>query len=165
MSARVQESRGSSVQTQSGPQRRRKSFFTSAVHYYVISGCRPLQLTLRRKFTFEWRPSRSSSSRAFRRAQSRACSMPACASSRARKRGQESVWMLAGLVRGPACRPAKGSVLSTGASVESTRSSICTSRATERPWHLGATRMKVLQPRVVHFVEGRDPLAWLRTSG
>ena len=42
--ARVQESRGSSVQTQSGPQRRRKSFFTSAVHYYVISGCRPLQL-------------------------------------------------------------------------------------------------------------------------
>ena len=42
--ARVQESRGSSVQTQSGPQRRRKSFFTSAVHYYVISGCRRLQL-------------------------------------------------------------------------------------------------------------------------
>ena len=42
--ARIQESRGSSVQTQSGPQRRRKSFFTRAVHYYVISGCMPLQL-------------------------------------------------------------------------------------------------------------------------
>ena len=50
--ARVQESRGSSVQTQSGPQRRRKSFFTSAVHYYVISGCRRLQLKMVREITF-----------------------------------------------------------------------------------------------------------------
>ena len=44
VSASVQNSRGSSVHTQSKSQRRRKSFFTSAVHYYVISGCRRLQL-------------------------------------------------------------------------------------------------------------------------
>ena len=44
VSASVQNSRGSSVHTQSKSQRRIKSFFTSAVHYYVISGCRRLQL-------------------------------------------------------------------------------------------------------------------------
>ena len=48
---------------------------------------------------------------------------------------------------------------------ESTRSSTCTFRATERPSQPGAATLKILQPCVVHLVSGRDPLAWLRTYG
>ena len=107
--ASVHNSRGSSVHTQSKSQRRRKSFFISAVHYYIISGCRRLQLTSCEGDHVQWRPSLSSSSRAFRRARSRPACMRGYASSRARERGQESIRELAGLVRGPACRPAKGS--------------------------------------------------------
>ena len=161
--ASVQNSRGSSVHTQSKSQRRRKSFFISAVHYYIISGCRRLQLTSCEGDHVQWRPSLSSSSRAFRRARSRRACMQACASSRARKRGQESVWMLAGLVRGPACRPAKGSGPIHRRTTKSTRSSMCTSRATKRPSHPGAARMKIMQPCYLHLVQGRDSLVWLHT--
>jgi hypothetical protein len=153
------------VHTQSKPQRRRKSFFISAVHYYIIPGCRQLQLTLMREITFEWRPSRSSSSRAFRRARSRAASMPACASSRARERGQESIRELAGLVRGPACHPAKGSVLSTRRSPKARVPAICTSMATERPWHLSTASLQRREQAWFPFDARCPAIAWPHTCG
>ena len=47
--------------------------------------------------------------------------MPACTSSGARERGQESVRMLAGLVRGAACRPVKETCPIHKRSAKSTR--------------------------------------------
>ena len=80
-------------------------------------------------------------------------------------RTQESVRELAGLVRGPACHPAKDIVLSTAAARHGAVSAMCTSMATGRPCHLDAASLH--RRRLARFLfDARCPaLAWPHTYG
>ena len=77
--------------------------------------------------------------------------------------GQESVRELAGLVRGPACHPAKDIVLSTAAARHGAVSAMCTSMATGRPCHLDAASLQRRELARFPFDARCPAIAWPHT--
>ena len=88
-----------------------------------------------------------------------------CIEQSTRARSQESIRELAGLVRGPACHPAKDNLLSTRRSVKAHVPAICTSMATGRPCHLDAASLQRREQAWFPFDARCPAIAWPHTCG